>query len=75
VKNKPDFPSWKRENIDRFAAEAFDKMCEDADTIEQLRQDNKDLSWECRKLLTRDPASYSGKESKNGNSVPKPRDV
>ena len=39
---KEDFQRWSQENLANFAWDAYVKMKEQADVIEQLRQDFKD---------------------------------
>ena len=52
-KLQPDFPIWKRENLDKFAQEAFVRMGELEDANEQLRQDLRDAMELLRKELTK----------------------
>ena len=35
----PDFPSWKRETLDQFAIDAYVRLAEQEQAIEQLRGD------------------------------------
>jgi len=62
--NKPEFPTWKRENIDRFAAEAYDMLRKQSDMLEQHRQDNKDLHGILRQLLAEEFAEHEAQERK-----------
>lgn len=52
-KLQPDFPIWKRENLDKFAQDAFVRMGELEDANEQLRQDLRDAMELLRKELTK----------------------
>jgi hypothetical protein len=38
----PKFPAWDRATLDRFAADSYIRMQQQADAIEQLRQDLRD---------------------------------
>ncbi len=38
-KPQPDFPVWERENVDKFAQDAFVRMWELEGANEQLKQD------------------------------------
>lgn len=48
----PDFGTWTRENLERFAAEAFIKL-----------QDQRSLIQHLRQLITNTPENHSGKPS------------
>lgn len=48
----PDFASWTRENLDRFAAESFIKL-----------QDQRALIEYLRKLIANTPEKTNGKPS------------
>jgi hypothetical protein len=48
----PDFASWTRENLDRFAAESFIKL-----------QDQRALIQHLRQLIANTPENHSGKPS------------
>lgn len=50
--NMPNFAAWSKEALEQFSAESFSTMCEQQDTIEQLRLNNKDLSKLLRKQIT-----------------------
>lgn len=45
----PNFPAWSNENLAKFAAEAYRKMQQQQDQIEQLQGDFKDAMCELRK--------------------------
>jgi hypothetical protein len=47
----PDFTKWPRDLIDHFAADAYRRMIRQEQSIEQLRNDNKDLSKLLREQL------------------------
>ena len=38
----PNFPAWERQTLDRFATDAYIRMQQQAEAIEQLRQDLRD---------------------------------
>ena len=38
----PNFPAWERATLDKFAADAYIRMQQQAEAIEQLRQDLRD---------------------------------
>ena len=38
----PSFPAWDRATLDKFAADSYIRMQQQADAIEQLRQDLRD---------------------------------
>ena len=46
----PKFAAWSHENLAQFAAEAYRKMQQQQETIEQLQGDFKDAMVELRKL-------------------------
>ena len=48
----PDFSTWTRENLERFAAEAFLKL-----------QDQRALIQHLRQLIANTPENHSGKPS------------
>ena len=52
--NMPHFKTWNPEELIKFAEEAYRQMCADADTKQQLRMDNKDLSKLLREQLTKE---------------------
>jgi hypothetical protein len=38
----PNFPAWERATLDKFAADAYIRIQQQAEAIEQLRQDLRD---------------------------------
>jgi len=38
----PNFPAWERQTLDQFAADAYIRMQQQSEAIEQLRQDLRD---------------------------------
>jgi hypothetical protein len=38
----PNFPAWERQTLDKFAADAYIRMQQQTEAIEQLRQDLRD---------------------------------
>jgi hypothetical protein len=50
-KKMPAFDTWSQENLAKFAAEAYAKMQEQQDHIEQLQNDLKDAIKAYRELL------------------------
>jgi hypothetical protein len=49
----PNFAAWERQTLDRFALDAYIRMQQQAEAIEQLRQDLRDAM----KLLRKNPSS------------------
>ena len=47
----PNFPAWSNENLAQFATEAYRKMQQQQETIEQLQGDFKDAMCELRKFM------------------------
>jgi len=47
----PDFATWQQENLAKFAAEAYSKMCGQAEEIMHLQQDLKTAIEAYRALL------------------------
>tara|TARA_R110002126_G_scaffold114521_3_gene253122 strand:+ start:748 stop:897 length:150 start_codon:yes stop_codon:yes gene_type:complete len=47
----PNFETWSHENLAKFAAEAYAKMQEQQERIEQLQNDLKDAIKAYRELL------------------------
>ena len=47
----PNFELWSQENLAKFAAEAYAKMQEQHDLIQQLQNDLKDAIKAYRELL------------------------
>ena len=52
MQDLPNFPAWSQENLAKFAAEAYIRMQQQQDTIEQLQGDFKDAMVELRKLTS-----------------------
>ena len=46
----PNFQAWKQENLAKFAIEAYRRMQQQQEQIEQLQGDFKDAMCELRKL-------------------------
>ena len=38
----PNFPAWERQTLDKFAADSYIRMQQQAEAIEQLRGDLRD---------------------------------
>ena len=51
--NKPDFPTWSQANLAKFAEEAYAKLCEQDDRIQQLQCDLK-TAIEAYRALTKE---------------------
>jgi hypothetical protein len=49
----PEFKTWSRENLDQFAYEAYMKLQEQEDLIQQLHCDLKDAIEAYRVLMRR----------------------
>ena len=49
----PEFKTWSRENLDQFAYEAYMKLQEQEDLIQQLNYDLKDAIEAYRVLMRR----------------------
>ena len=47
----PNFAAWSNENLAQFAIDAYRKMQQQQETIEQLQGDFKDAMCELRKLM------------------------
>jgi len=47
----PDFKTWDRENMDKFATDAYLKLVEQEDLIQQLQCDLKDAIQAYRALI------------------------
>jgi conjugal transfer/entry exclusion protein len=47
----PSFDTWSQENLAKFAAEAYKKMQQQNDQIQQLQNDLKDAMKAYRELL------------------------
>jgi hypothetical protein len=52
--NRPDFPTWSQANLAKFAEEAYAKLCEQDDRIQQLQCDLKTAITAYEKLLSGD---------------------
>lgn len=50
----PEFKTWERANLDQFATEAYMKLQEQEDLIQQLNCDLKDAIEAYRELMRRD---------------------
>jgi hypothetical protein len=50
-KNAPDFASWKQETLAQIAGEMYQRMREQEDQLEQMRQDLKTALEAYRALL------------------------
>lgn len=48
----PNFPAWSHENLAKFATDAYRKMQQQQEQIEQLQGDFKDAMVELRKLTS-----------------------
>ena len=51
--NRPDFPTWSQANLAKFAVEAYAKLCEQDDRIQQLQCDLK-TAIEAYRALTKE---------------------
>jgi hypothetical protein len=51
--NKPDFATWSQANLVKFANEAYAKLCEQDDRIQQLQCDLK-TAIEAYRALTKE---------------------
>jgi len=49
----PEFKSWDRDNLDKFAIDAYLKLLEQEDLIQQLQCDLKDAIEAYRVLMRR----------------------
>jgi len=49
----PDFKTWERENLNKFATDAYMKLLEQEDLIQQLQCDLKDAIEAYRVLIRR----------------------
>lgn len=50
----PDFATWQQENLAKFAAEAYSKMCGQAEEIMHLQQDLKAAIHAYRREVSND---------------------
>jgi hypothetical protein len=57
--NRPDFQTWSQANLTKFANEAYAKLCEQDDRIQQLQCDLKTVIEAYRALTTQMPESPS----------------
>jgi hypothetical protein len=57
--NRPDFQTWSQANLAKFADEAYAKLCEQDDCIQQLQCDLKTAIEAYRALTTQMPESPS----------------
>jgi hypothetical protein len=57
--NRPDFQTWSQANLAKFANEAYTKLCEQDDCIQQLQCDLKTAIEAYRALTTQMPESPS----------------
>jgi hypothetical protein len=57
--NRPDFQTWSQANLAKFANEAYAKLCEQDDRIQQLQCDLKTAIEAYRALTTQMPESPS----------------
>jgi hypothetical protein len=57
--NRPDFQTWSQANLTKFANEAYAKLCEQDDRIQQLQCDLKTAIEAYRALTTQMPESPS----------------
>jgi hypothetical protein len=48
----PNFASWNTETLAKFATDAYKRMQQQQDAMEQLRNDLKTAAEQLRKLLT-----------------------
>ena len=51
--NRPDFSTWSQVNLAKFAEEAYAKLCEQDDRIQQLQCDLK-TAIEAYRALTKE---------------------
>jgi hypothetical protein len=49
----PEFKTWERDNLNQFATEAYMKLVEQEDLIQQLQNDLKDAIAAYRELMRR----------------------
>ena len=57
--NRPDFSTWSQANLAKFASDAYSKLCEQDDYIQQLQCDLKTAIEAYRNLSKQIPASQS----------------
>jgi uncharacterized protein YegP (UPF0339 family) len=51
MKELPNFAAWNHETLAKFASEAYLRMQEQQETIEQLQQNWKDAMQEIRRMI------------------------
>ena len=54
--NMPDFATWSQANLAKFAGEAYAKLCEQDDIIQQLQCDLK-TAIEAYRALNKSPSA------------------
>ena len=54
MNDQPNFAAWTNENLAKFAADAYKRLQEQQDALEQLRGDLKDAMKEIRRIRRRD---------------------
>lgn len=50
-KDPPNFAAWNHETLAKFASEAYQRMQEQQEAIEQLQQNWKDAMQEIRRMI------------------------
>ena len=55
--NRPDFATWSQANLAKFADDAYAKLCEQDDMLQQLRCDLKTAIEAYRNLSKQIPES------------------
>lgn len=50
-KEMPNFAAWSNENLAKFAEDAYSRMQQQQDVIEQLQQNWKDAMQEIRRMM------------------------
>jgi hypothetical protein len=59
MSNRPNFATWSQANLAKFAEEAYTKLCEQDDIIQQLQCDLKTAIEAYRNLSKQIPESQS----------------
>jgi hypothetical protein len=59
MSNRPNFATWSQANLANFAEEAYTKLCEQDDIIQQLQCDLKTAIEAYRNLSKQIPESQS----------------
>ena len=54
MNDQPNFAAWTNENLAKFAADAYKRLQEQQEALEQLRGDLKDAMKEVRRLRQRE---------------------